>query len=343
MDRTLAARDAEQIATRLMFGMGTSPPAASLVAQSLVSANLAGHDSHGLLRVPWYWEFVGDGRAVPTAEPLVQRRSGATAVVDGAHGWGQLAGRLAVDTATDIAREHGIGVVTAHSCNHVGRLGEYAETLAERGLISILWCNADPSVAPFGGRRRLLGTDPFAAGIPAGPRRPPIIVDFATAGVAEGKLRIDRQAGRQVAPGLIQDPEGRPSTDPEDFYRGGALLPFGAHKGFGLAVLVELLGGALSGNHVGFLPSYSWGNGVVLIALAPGHLIDADQFADEIVEAGDVLRESPPAQGVDRVLLPGDVERRTREIRERDGIPVPGAVWQQLQVLADELGVSLVG
>jgi len=262
----------------------------------------------------------------------VAHRKGAAAVIEGGHGWGQLAGRLAVDTAAGIAADHGIGVVTAHSCNHVGRLGEYAEALAARGLISILWCNADPSVAPFGGRRRMLGTDPFAAGIPTGGGRPPVIVDFATAGVAEGKLRIERQAGRQVAPGLIQDAQGRPSTDPEDYYAGGALLPFGAHKGFGLAVLVELLGGALSGDHVGFLPSFSWGNGVVLIALAPGFLIDTDQFAAEVAEACDALRDSPPAAGV---------ERATRAVRERDGIPMPAATWEQLEQLAAELDVSL--
>ncbi|GGL99506.1 Ldh family oxidoreductase [Nakamurella endophytica] len=339
-DRMLTAAQGEEIGTRLLEGMGTPRASAEVVARSLVSANLCGHDSHGLLRLPWYAEFLTDGRADAAAEPVVERTSGASAVVDGRHGWGQLAGRLAVRTAAELARQHGVSVVTAHSCNHIGRLGEYAEDLAAQGLVSILWCNADPSVAPFGGRQRLLGTDPFAAGIPSG-ERPPLIVDFATAAVAEGKLRIERAAGRQVAPGLIQDADGRPSTDPEDFYSGGSLLPFGGHKGFGLAVLVELLGGALSGNHVGFLPQYRWGNGLVLLALAPGRLIDPDSFAAEITEASDVLRGSPPAEGVERVLLPGDVERATRERRLRDGFPMLDTLWDRLVELGDRLGVRL--
>lgn len=256
MDRILTADAAVDAGSRLPEGLGTPAPAAADVARSLVSANLAGHDSHGLLRLPWYAEFVSDSRAVPTATPVVTTQSGATAAIDGRQGWGQLAGHLAVDTAAELAEQFGIGIVTAKRCNHIGRLGEYAELLAARGLISMLWCNADPSVAPFGGRIRMLGTDPFAAGIPG---HLPLIIDFATAAVAEGKLRIERAAGHRVPLGLIQDAQGRPSTDPEDFYAGGALLPFGAHKGFGLVVLVELLGGALSGNHVGFLPEYQWG------------------------------------------------------------------------------------
>lgn len=341
MDQLLSAEQGERIGTALLVAMGTPESAARTVAQSLVSANLCGHDSHGLLRLPWYAEFIPDGRAVPTAEPVVARRSGATAVVDGRHGWGQLAGRLAVETATGLANDHGIAIVTAHDCNHIGRLGEYAESLTEQGLISVLWCNADPAVAPFGGRTAMLGTNPFAAGIPGGAGRPPIIVDFATAAVAEGKLRIERSAGRSVPLGLLQDSEGRPSTDPEDFYAGGSLLTFGEHKGFGLAVLVELLGGALSGNHIGFLSRHQWGNGVVLIAFAAEPLIDPDQFEAEIMEAADLLRAAAPAQGFDRVLMPGDVERATLERRRVSGFEVASGIWDQLTDLGDSLGVDL--
>lgn len=340
-DRVLTDEAAREVARRLLRGLSTPDDSARVVACSLVEANLCGHDSHGLIRLPWYAEFVRDGRAMPQARPEVVRESGAVAVIDGQRCWGQLAGRLAVRTASRLAAQAGVGVVTIRSANHVGRLGEYAEDLAERGLASVLWCNADPSVAPFGGRQRLLGTNPFAAGVPAADGGPPVIVDFATAAVAEGKLRVDRIAGRRVAPGLIQDAQGRPSTDPEDFYAGGALLPFGLHKGFGLAVLIELLGGALSGNHVGFLPEYTWGNGCVLIALRPDAFIDPDQFADEVTRAAAVIRHSPPAPGMERVLLPGDVERDTREQRLREGIPVPAGVWDQLTTLADRLAVAL--
>lgn len=291
MDRILTADAAVDAGSRLPEGLGTPAPAAADVARSLVSANLAGHDSHGLLRLPWYAEFVSDSRAVPTATPVVTTQSGATAAIDGRQGWGQLAGHLAVDTAAELAEQFGIGIVTAKRCNHIGRLGEYAELLAARGLISMLWCNADPSVAPFGGRIRMLGTDPFAAGIPG---HLPLIIDFATAAVAEGKLRIERAAGHRVPLGLIQDAQGRPSTDPEDFYAGGALLPFGAHKGFGLAFSSSCWAAHCPVTTLAFSRDTSGANGLVLIAFAAA-----------------ALRATPPVEGVQEVLLPGDVERAT--------------------------------
>lgn len=324
----------------ILTALGTPPEQAATVARSLAEANLCGHDSHGIIRLPWYAEFVADGRAVPAAEPSVIGPGGVVTVIDGNRCWGQVAAHRAAELAADSARKHGIGVATVRQANHVGRLGEYAETLAAQGLISVMWANADPAVAPFGGRDRMLGTNPFAAGIPTA-GGPPVIVDFATAAVAEGKLRLSRVAGKQVEPGLVQDPDGRPTTDPEDFYRGGALLVFGAHKGFGLALLIELLGGALSGNHVGFLPEYSWGNGMVLIALDPAAFGDREQISEEIGRACGVLRSSPPAAGVPAVLLPGDIEARTREERRDKGIPVPDEVWAQLHELAARIDVDL--
>lgn len=331
---------ATEIGWRILTALGTPDRQAALVATSLAGANLCGHDSHGLIRLPWYAEFVPDGRAVPAAEPTVSHETDGVAVIDGGRCWGQVAGHLAVDVVRRKAYASGVGVAAVRNANHVGRLGEYAEALAADGLVSLMWANADPAVAPYGGRRRMLGTNPFAAGVPAG-TQPPVIVDFATAAVAEGQLRLDRVAGRSVAPGLIQDVDGRPSTDPEDFYAGGSLLPFGLHKGFGLALLIELLGGALSGNHVGFLPDYVWGNGFVLICLAPDAFGAAATFGAEVARACAELRASPPAEGTAEVLLPGDPERLTRHRRRRDGIPVPTGVHEQLSALAEQLGTSL--
>ncbi|MFC6083561.1 Ldh family oxidoreductase [Sphaerisporangium aureirubrum] len=328
------------IATAVMEGLGTPGDLALQVAESLVAANLAGHDSHGVIRLPWYAEFVDRGLAVPAARPEVVASEGATAVVDGRGGWGQPAALFAVERVAELAGRFGAGVVTVRNCNHVGRIGEYVERLAERGLAGVMWCNADPAVAPYGGARRMLGTNPFAAGIPSGDR-PPVIVDFATAAVAEGKLRVVRSAGGTVAPGLIQDAAGNPSTDPEDYYAGGSLLPFGGHKGYGLSVLVELLGGALSGNHPSCLPGYVWGNGVVLIALRPAAFVPQDAYLGDVRDAADALRSSPPSPGADAVRLPGDPERATREHREKAGIPVPAGVWQDLLALGTRLGVAL--
>ncbi|WP_154674159.1 Ldh family oxidoreductase [Nakamurella lactea] len=336
--RLLDVEELVRRGTTLMVAVGTPVPAAQRVARSLAEANRCGHDSHGVVRIPWYADFVPDGRAVPTAEPVVVNEFGATAVIDGQRCWGQLAGHLACDVAERIVAGTGIAAVTVRSANHVGRLGEYVERLVAKGLVGIMWCNADPAMAPFGGRDRMLGTNPMAIGVPAGDADP-MIVDFASAAVAEGKLRLERAAGRSVAPGLIQDGAGGPSTDPEDFYRGGALLPFGLHKGFGLALMIELLGGALSGNHVGFLPEYHWGNGVVLIALAPEAFGDPAVITDEFRRGLQGIRGARPAAGFDEVLAPGDIEKRVREQRDAEGIPVPQEVWEQLSATADRLGV----
>lgn len=333
----LSADRLTAFAAALMEGLGTPADLARQVAESLVSANLAGHDSHGVIRLPWYAEFADRGLAVPDARPQVVRNEGATAVVDGHRGWGQPAALFAVDHAADLAGRFGAAVVTIRNCNHVGRIGEYVELLADRGLPSVMWCNADPAVAPYGGARRMLGTNPFAAGVPAGDG-PPVIVDFATAAVAEGKLRVVRAAGGTIPEGLIQDAEGRPSTDPEAFYAGGSLLPFGGHKGYGLSVLVELLGGALSGNHPSCLPQYVWGNGVVLIVMRPGAFVPEHDYTADAHDATEALRATPPAQGFDTVRLPGDPERATRTSREHSGIPIPAAVWRELRALAVRLG-----
>jgi uncharacterized oxidoreductase len=329
------------VGSDLLAALGTPRAAAEVVARSLAGANLCGHDSHGLVRLPWYAEFVADGRARPNAVPEVVRHRGAVAVVDGNRCWGQLAGGLAVEVAAKAAREHGVGAVTVRRANHLGRLGEYCENLAEDGLAAVCWANADPAVAPFGGRDRMLGTNPFAAAVPGDGREPPVIVDFATSAVAEGKLRLERMAGRAVPSGLIQDARGRPSNDPEDYYAGGALLPFGQHKGFGLALMVELLGGGLSGNHVGFLPEYEWGNGFLLLALDPGAFADPGAFREEMARACARLRSSPPADGVEQVLLPGDIEAAVRKRRLAQGIPIPPPVHSALVDCGHRLGVSI--
>src|SRR6185436_4329630 len=183
---------------------------------------------------PWYVEMTQDGQVKPAARPFVQSRYQATARVDGARGWGQPAAHLATQTVLEVAQASGIGAVTIDHCNHVGRLGEYVELMAQSGFIGLMLCNSDILVAPFAGRQRVMGTNPIAIAVPLGAGQPPLVSDFATSGVAEGKLRVAQAKGENVAPGLILDREGQPSQDPQDFYLGGMLLPLGGHKGSGL-------------------------------------------------------------------------------------------------------------
>ena len=228
--------------------------------------------------------------------------------------------------------------MTIRDCNHIGRLGEYVATLADRGLVGLSFGNGGPVVAPFGGAGRALGTNPFAWAAPGGPAGP-LVVDFSTAGVAEGKLKLAAADGRPIAEGLIVDAEGRPSTNADDFYAGGALLPFGGHKGSGLSVMIDLLGGLLTGMNPAISPDFAGGNGTVMIALRVGAFAAADyytegaeQFREQLVTAGRGAAPGP-------VLLPGEVEARTRDERLRDGIPVSPGVLASIYAVTDPLAV----
>ena len=199
------------LAQQALTGLGAPPATAGQVARSLVLSNLVGHDSHGVIRLAQYAAWIADGQIRPAAAAAVARRQQATAVVDGGWGFGQPAAQLATRTAAELAREHAVAAVTIRDCNHVGRLGEYVAELASAGLMGLAFCNSGAVVAPFGGTGRALGTNPFAWAAPgAGPD--PLVLDFSTAGVAEGKLRVAGAEGREVAPGLIVDP--RPADDP---------------------------------------------------------------------------------------------------------------------------------
>ncbi len=263
---------------------------------------------------------------------------GAAGVVDGGWGFGQPAAQLATGLATRAARDHAVAAVTVRDCNHVGRLGEYVAALADAGLMGMAFCNSGAVVAPFGGTGRALGTNPFAWAAP-GALFGPLVVDFSTAGVAEGKLRVAAAEGRDVPDGLIVDARGRPSVRPEDFFAGGALLPFGGHKGSGMSVIIELLGGLLTGMGTACTPSYAGGNGTVLLAVDLAAFTDPHAYIDSAREfcARLVAVGAGPSGGI--VLLPGELESRTHQRRLREGIPVGRGVLGLIYELTDRLGL----
>ena len=332
------ADDLVAFARDLLVGQGTPVPAATAVAESLVDSDLAGHDSHGVRRLLPYSDFVRAGQLDPAAEPELIEPSGATAVVDGHRCFGQLAARLATDTVARLAREHGAAAVVVRRAGHVGRLGEYTAALAESELVGLSVCNSDPTVAPHGGRERRLGTNPLSLAVPRGEGRPPIVMDWATSAVAEGKLQMSLARGEQAPPGAVVDSEGRPTTDPSDFYDGGALLPFGAHKGYGLSVLIELLGGLLSGAGISSLPGYDETNGMLIVALEIGRFGDPATFRERAEAFCAVLAQTAPAEGASGVLVPGEPEARVAAERGREGIPVPASIWRALGELRESTG-----
>ncbi|MBU6334251.1 MAG: Ldh family oxidoreductase [Chloroflexi bacterium] len=311
---------------QIFAAAGAPPPHAAAVAESLVASNLVGHDSHGVVRVPQYLASIARGETDPAAVPYVARERGVVAVIDAQRGFGQLAARVAIGEAIGRAQRHGLSAVTIERCSHAGRMGEWVELAAAAGLIGLAFCNAGRPlgpVAPHGGAGRALGTNPVAAAIPhAGAA--PIVVDFATSTVAEGKLRIAFNQGQPIPAGLILDAAGHPSTDPGDFYRGGVLLPMAGHKGYALALLVELLGGVLAETPGDVIPG---GNGVLFIVLDPAAFRDPAAYAADVAAFCARVVAVPPAPGFAAVMLPGEPERRTRHVREHSGIPLDDTTW----------------
>jgi hydroxycarboxylate dehydrogenase B len=340
-DVMLSGEELERVCFELLRAVGTPPDLAVVVAEGLRNANLAGHDSHGLVRLPQYLERAREGKVDPAARAALVRRRGATACVSARRGWGQPAARLAARTAAEIAGELGVGAVVLQDSPHVGRMADYVELIAAAGHLGMTVTNATPNVAPFGGRGRRLGTDPIAFAIPRPQGRPPIVVDFATSVRAEGKVRVARAAGQTVPPGTLIDRDGRPSVDPEDFYAGGALLPAEGHKGYALAVAIEALGGILSGMGPAMTPAYGWGNGMFVLALEVDAFISVERFTDQVEEMAQALQGAPTAPGVEQVLLPGQPELLTAERRRREGIPIAKATWREVLEVAAELGVAL--
>lgn len=321
-------------AVRILKIVGSSEANAVSVAESLVLAQKSGHTSHGVMRLSEYVDFVSKGQVNPSATPLITSDRGAVINLDGQWGWGQVACKKAVELVAEKANNFGISTVAVNSCNHIGRLGEYVEMLSQRSLIAIMFCNTGPSVAAHGGKTRLLGTNPFAAAIPA--QDGDIVIDFATAASAEGKLRIAHSTGVQVTQGLVITKDGVPTTDPGAFYDGGALLPFGGHKGYCLSLLIDLLGGGLSGIHPAMNRGYSHGNGTVLIAMNPDFFVGSDNFNSDISESKVRIKESPAANQAAPVLLPGELEEISK-MNNKDEIEILEIVWNSIIKLEQSL------
>ena len=336
------AEDLRRLGQSILEAVGTPADLASIVATSLVDANLAGHDSHGVIRLIQYVASVRDGRVIAGARAERHLLGGACARVDGARGWGQPAAHLAVDIALDIASSQGVAFVAIGRCNHIGRLGEYVEKLSRHGKMGVVVCNSPAAVAPYGGYTRLLGTNPIAWSAPTRAGSAPVVVDIATATIAEGKLRVAQAAGGRAPAGAVVDRGGRPNEDPSAFYDGGALTTFGGHKGFGLSVMAELMGGILSGSQPSSLPGYDNGNGTVMLAIDVERFVPMADFLDQAEAFSDQIHAAPPAPGFDEVKMPGEPESSSRKKRLADGIPVPAATYRAIIDTASELGLKKV-
>ncbi len=327
--------------------IGSPDVVADRVANALVDANLAGHDSHGVIRIPQYIESVRAGEILAGAEPTLSRDTPISALVDGGWGFGQVTAERAMHVAIEKAKVMGLAAVGAVRCNHIGRVGEYPEMAAQAGLVALVSAGGfggrGGRAAPFGGREGILGTNPLSWGFPL-EGETGMLVDFATTSVAAGKIQVARAKGTPLPPGSILDKDGNPSTNAEDFYQGGVMLPFGGHKGYALAMVVELLGRVMTGaddfaegNRGGEVYGHS---GTMIIAIDPGLFRDRDAVNKGMSDTFAWVRGVPPAPGFDRVMIPGEPEKTTREARSRDGISVEDATVAAIRATASELGLG---
>jgi uncharacterized oxidoreductase len=338
-----------QFATNLFLAAGVSPDSAEVLSKSLVGANLRGYDSHGVMRIPFYIGAIRDGRVSPTASLKIEQETPAVIVADGGWGLGQVLCHDLLSRLSQKAKTIGIGCGTIRKAAHIGRLGEYAETAAAEGLCTIVIANSHGSgqrVAPVGGKRGRLGTNPLCIGVPGG-KDGPFVLDFGTSATAEGKVRVKKIAGEKVPLGWILDAEGKPTTDPNLLYGDppGSILPMGgdqAYKGFGLAFMIEMLTGGLSGGQCAFQGAPPpVGNCVMMQVLDPRLFGGPDRLQCEVTNLEKFVRETPLCEGVNCITLPGDPERNLLAKRQKEGLPLDEGNWKALVGLAGELNVNV--
>ena len=325
---------------------GSNAREARIVAENLVTANLTGHDSHGVGMIPRYVDSLLEGGLVVNQHPKIVFDGGAMISLDGQAGYGQVIGMEAMDIGIARAKQHGMCVMGLGRSHHLCRIGQWAEQAVAAGLISLHFTNviSRSIVAPHGGADARFGTNPMTVGIPI-PNEPPFILDMATSAVAQGKIRVAHNKREKVSSDWLIDDKGNPTPDPkfgviEPF---GALRTFGLHKGYGLAVVCELLGGALTGGGTWHSDDRSkkrvW-NGMLTILIDPKRLGTGDVFGTETTAFLESLRKSPVAPGFDKVRIAGEPERETRIKRERDGISVDDNTWEEIVAAGAKLKLT---
>ncbi len=346
---TIHAPTLLDFATRLFRAVGVPEADASVVAHNLIGANLRGHDSHGVLRIPQYLDFLTKGDYRAGVALKIENESPGVVVVDGQWGLGQVQAHRLLDLVIPKARELGLAAGTGRNIGHIGRLGEYAERAAAEGLILIATVNnngAGQRVAPPGGLQPRLGTNPLCVAVPTDTS--PVVLDFGTSVAAEGKVRVHYFNDKKPVPeGWLLDAHGHPTTDPSVLYEPplGSILPMGgtqSYKGFGLGLVLDMFAGGLTGgrsSHPG--ATGAKGNNVVFIALDPARFAGFEALTTQSSALSEYVRATPRADGVSAILLPGDPERMVLEYRSIEGIPLEESQWIKLKEVAVNLGVII--
>ncbi len=340
-----------ELGASMLDALGSPPERSAWVVETLLRANLAGHDSHGFMRLLQYVEFARAGYIDMAADVVTLRETGATALLDAQRTWGQVAAKIAMERAIAIAARQGISMVALVNCPHIGRLGEYVIMAAQRDMIGTAYVNSQTggngSVVPWGGVEGRFTPTPLAFAAPSGLAWP-VLVDITASVMPEGKVRDHLFRGAQLPEHVIIDADGNPSRAPADFYGppAGGLLPLGGpvgHKGYALGVMIEMLAGGLSGAGYVSEAAQTHGNGVLFQVMNIAAFEDIDDFKRRTRELIAHAKSSKAGAGIDEVLFPGEPEYRKARQRSRDGIELPERLWRAFNELAVEIGLNLQG
>jgi uncharacterized oxidoreductase len=337
------------LANRIVTAGGSSPAEAAIVAEHLVEANLRGHDSHGVGMLVAYVRDLDNGTLKINQTPEIVSDTGTISVWDARAGYGQVVARQAVEWAIGAAKKHGVAVNGLRNAHHIGRVGTYGEIAARAGMVALHFVNVAsgaPGVAPFRGREGRFLTNPVCIAIPPTDNNEPILLDFATSRVALGKVRVAHNAGKPMLDGALLDHAGQPTTDPSVMYTEprGVVLPFGEHKGSGLALVCELLAGAIVGSTSvtsSTPPERGILNGMLSIVIDPARLSTRDSMMAEIDDMISWVKSSKPADQDLPVLVAGEPERLARAQRIAKGIEIDDTTWGQLMAIAERYQIRL--
>ncbi len=338
---TIQADRLREIAAQLLIGAGASEEEAAIVSRHSVGANLAGHDSHGIISIPTYIDRIRREHIVPGAPFEVVRETANSTVIDGNWGFGYVVSERAMQITIEKARQGSVAATTVFRQSHVGRVADYPLMAVEAGMIGLMTADSGRSaktVAPFGGKDARLGTNPICIAMPSD-LEAPMFIDMATSAVAAGKLNVARARGAAIPEGWILDKEGNPTTDPA---AGGVGLPLGGsegHKGYGLSVMIEIFSGILTGLGFGHEPSGRHNDGCFLAVFNVEAFRPLQDFKREVTEFAAYLKSTPPAAGFEQVYYPGELEHLSTQRLLRDGVSIEDSTWERLRELAGAFGL----
>jgi LDH2 family malate/lactate/ureidoglycolate dehydrogenase len=330
-----------KIGAALLRAAGASRDEADAVAVGCINANLAGHDSHGIIAIPTYIDRIKVGHIVPGEKWTIVQESPATTVIDGHWGFGFYVNAKAMELTIEKAKKTNVAACTVFRQSHVGRLAAYPLMAARAGMIGIATADSGRStkvVAPFGGREARLGTNPISIAVPSD-LDGPIYLDMATSAVAAGKVALAAARNEPIPQGWVVGKEGKLTTDPKQLRQGGALLPLGGtegYKGSGLAAMVEILCGILTGLGFGVEPTGRHNDGTFMAVFNVEAFRPLNDFKKEVADFARYLNATPPSEGSKGVLYPGEIENRTEQARSKSGIDIEDATWEKLKQLANE-------